>query len=210
MKWPLLLFTVLLIIGFTLIARAGTISLLSTPPVNPPAYSYFYIEFQFLPTNNTPQPYAIFVGPNPNNLTEVAEGYTLSNGTGYARVPVINAQTEYVDIVWVNQNYTMFEIFPQIQNATTTVTLSANNNQGFSFSLPTWVSWVIGAVLMLIFMGVGWKFMGPAGLAIFGIFGLFIAMFFGLLPSYLMYVILFIVAIVGARILTKQLGGGEE
>ena len=86
---------------FAVIGSAYSISIISTPPVNPPAYSYFYLEFQFSPTNNTPQPYAIFVGNSPNNLTEVAEGYTLPNGTGYAKVPVINSEVEYVDVVWV-------------------------------------------------------------------------------------------------------------
>ncbi len=88
--------TLLLVIPiFAVIGSAYSISIISTPPVNPPAY--FYLEFQFSPTNNTPQPYAIFVGNSPNNLTEVAEGYTLPNGTGYAKVPVINSEVEYVD-----------------------------------------------------------------------------------------------------------------
>ena len=209
MKWPLL-FLLVIPIFFTLLSSAYSISIVSTPPINPPAYSYFYLEFQFSPTNNTPQPYAIFVGNSPNNLTEVAEGYTLPNGTGYARVPVLNVQVEYVDVVWVNVNYTIFQIFPQmIQMNSTTVSVQ-NQNQGFTFNLPSWVSWIIGAVLILIFMGIGWKFMGPAGLAVFGVVAVFLTSFFGLIPSYVIYIFVFVIAIIGARILTRQLGGEEE
>jgi len=208
MKWPLAL---LVIPVFALIGAAYTINIVSTPPVNPLAYSYFYLEFQFSPVNGTPQPYAIFVGPNSNNLTEVAEGYTLTNGTGYARVPVINTQVEYVDVVWVNVNYTIFQIFPQmVQTNTSTVKLQNQQNQGFTFNIPSWISWIVGAVLVLIFMGVGWKFMGSAGLAVFGVVSVFLVSFFGLIPSYVIYVFVFVVAIIGARILTQQLGGGEE
>jgi len=207
MKWPLLL---LVIPIFSLLGSAYSINIVSTPPVNPPAYSYFYLQFQFSPVNGTPQPYAIFVGTNSNNLTEVAEGYTLPNGTGYARVPVINSQIEYVDVVWVNVNYTIFQIFPQTVQTNTTTSVKVYQNQGFTFSLPSWVSWIIGAVLVLIFMGVGWKFMGSAGLAVFGVVSVFLVSFFGLIPSYIIYVFVFVVAIIGARILTRQLGGGEE
>jgi len=207
MKWPLLL---LVIPVLTLLSSAYTINIVSTPPVSPPAYSYFYLEFQFSPTNNTPQPYAIFIGNSPTNLTEVAEGYTLPNGTGYARVPVLNVQVEYVDVVWVNVNYTMLQIFPETVQTNTTTSVKVYNNQGFTFSLPSWVSWIIGSVLVLIFMGIGWKFMGPAGLAVFGVVSIFFASFFGLIPSYIIFIFVFIVAIIGARILTRQLGGGEE
>jgi len=209
MKWPLL-FLLLVIPIFAMLSSAYTISIVSTPPINPPAFSYFYLEFQFSPTNNTPQPYAIFVGNSPTNLTEVAEGYTLPNGTGYARVPVINAEVEYIDVVWVNVNYTIFQIFPQtVQTNTTTVSVS-QQNQGFTFNLPGWISWIVGAVIVLIFMGLGWKFMGSAGLAVFGVVSVFLTSFFGLIPSYVIYIFVFIVAIIGARILTRQLGGGEE
>ncbi len=187
MKWPLL-FLLVIPIFFTLLSSAYSISIVSTPPINPPAYSYFYLEFQFSPTNNTPQPYAIFVGNSPNNLTEVAEGYTLPNGTGYARVPVLNSQIEYVDVVWVNVNYTIFQIFPQtVQTNTTTINVS-QQNQGFTFNLPGWISWIIGAVLILIFMGIGWKFMGSAGLVVFGVVSVFLVSFFGLIPSYIIYI----------------------
>ncbi|ACZ35817.1 unknown [Betafusellovirus yellowstonense] len=208
MKWPLLLLVIP--IFFTLFSSAYSISIVSTPPVNPPAYSYFYLEFQFSPTNNTPQPYAIFVGNSPNNLTEVAEGYTYQNGTGYARVPVIDSQIEYVDVVWVNVNYTIFQIFPQTVQNTTSVNVTNVQNQGFTFNLPSWVSWIIGSVLVLIFMGLGWKFMGPAGLAVFGVIAIFLASFFGLIPSYIIYIFVFIVAVIGAKVITKQFGGGEE
>jgi len=193
-----------------MLSSAYTISIVSTPPINPPAYSYFYLEFQFSPVNGTPQPYAIFVGNSPNNLTEVAEGYTLPNGTGYARVPVLNVQVEYVDVVWVNVNYTIFQIFPQMVQTNSSTVSVQNQNQGFTFNLPSWVSWIIGAVLILIFMGIGWKFMGSAGLVVFGVVSVFLVSFFGLIPSYIIYIFVFIVAIIGARILTRQLGGGEE
>ena len=210
MKWPLL-FLLLVIPIFAMLSSAYTISIVSPVPANPPAFSYFYLEFQFSPTNNTPQPYAIFVGNSPTNLTEVAEGYTLPNGTGYARVPVLNVQVEYVDVVWVNVNYTIFQIFPQMVQTTNSTTVSVQNqNQGFTFNLPSWVSWIIGAVLILIFMGIGWKFMGSAGLVVFGVVSVFLVSFFGLIPSYIIYIFVFIVAIIGARILTRQLGGGEE
>jgi len=209
MKWPLL-FLLLVIPIFAMLSSAYTISIVSTPPINPPAYSYFYLEFQFSPVNGTPQPYAIFVGNSPNNLTEVAEGYTLSNGTGYARVPVLNVQVEYVDVVWVNVNYTIFQIFPQMVQTNSSTVSVQNQNQGFTFNLPSWVSWIIGAVLILIFMGIGWKFMGSAGLVVFGVVSVFLVSFFGLIPSYIIYIFVFIVAIIGARILTRQLGGGEE
>jgi hypothetical protein len=88
MKWPLLL---LVIPTFALISSAYSISIVSIPPVNPPAYSYFYLEFQFIPAIGTLQPFAIFVSNSPNNLTKVAEGYTDSTGFGYAMVPVINS-----------------------------------------------------------------------------------------------------------------------
>ena len=209
MKWPLL-FLLLVIPIFAMLSSAYTISIVSTPPINPPAFSYFYLEFQFSPTNNTPQPYAIFVGNSPTNLTEVAEGYTLPNGTGYARVPVINAEVEYIDVVWVNVNYTIFQIFPQtVQTNTTTVSVS-QQNQGFTFNLPGWISWIVGAVIVLIFMGLGWKFMGSAGLAVFGVVSVFLTSFFGLIPSYVIYIFVFVIAIIGARILTRQLGGEEE
>jgi len=209
MKWPLL-FLLLVIPIFAMLSSAYTISIVSTPPINPPAYSYFYLEFQFSPVNGTPQPYAIFVGNSPNNLTEVAEGYTLPNGTGYARVPVLNVQVEYVDVVWVNVNYTIFQIFPQMVQTNSSTVSVQNQNQGFTFNLPSWVSWIIGAVLILIFMGIGWKFMGSAGLVVFGVVSVFLVSFFGLIPSYIIYIFVFIVAIIGARILTRQLGGGEE
>ncbi len=80
------------------------------------------------------------------------------NGTGYAKVPVINSQVEYVDVVWVNVNYTIFQIFPQTVQTNTTTKVVVYNNQGFTFSLPSWVSWIIGSVLVLVFMGIGWKF----------------------------------------------------
>ena len=208
MKWPLLFLLALPIL--TLLSSAYTINIVSTPPVSPPAYSYFYLEFQFSPVNGTPQPYVIFVGNSPNNLTEVAEGYTLPNGTGYAKVPVINAQVEYIDVVWVNVNYTMFQIFPQTIQTNTTTSVKVYQNQGFTFSLPSWVSWIIGSVLVLIFMGLGWKFMGPAGLAVFGVVSIFLASFFGFIPSYIIYIVVFIVAVIGARIITRQLGGGGE
>jgi len=51
MKRPLLL---LVIPVFTLIGSAYNISIVSIPPVNPPAYSYFYMEFQFILVNGTP------------------------------------------------------------------------------------------------------------------------------------------------------------
>jgi hypothetical protein len=207
MKWPLLL---LVIPVLTLLSSAYTINIVSTPPVSPPAYSYFYLQFQFSPTNNTPQPYAIFVGNSPQNLTEVAEGYTNSTGYGYARIPVINSQVEYVDVVWVNVNYTMLQIFPQTVQSNTTTKVVVYNNQGFTFSLPSWMSWIIGSVLVLIFMGIGWKFMGSAGLAVFGVVSVFLASFFGLIPSYVIFIFVFVVAIIGARVLTRQLGGGEE
>ncbi|ACZ35746.1 unknown [Sulfolobus spindle-shaped virus 6] len=212
MKWPLLLVLVIPLLAVSSLASTqNSIQIISTPPVNPPAYSYFYLEFQFSPTNNTPQPYAIFVGPSVNNLTEVAEGYTYPNGTGYARVPVINSQIEYIDVVWVNVNYTLIQIFPQTVNTTnTTTTVNIENNQGFTFSLPSWVSWVLGSVIVLIFMGIGWKFMGPAGLAVFGVVSVFLASFFGLIPSYIIYIFVFIVAVIGARVITRQFGGGEE
>jgi hypothetical protein len=178
--------------------------------VNPPAYSSFYLEFQFSPVNGTPQPYAIFVGNSPNNLTEVAEGYTNASGYGYAKVPVINSQVEYIDVVWVNVNYTMLQIFPETVQTNTTTSVKVYNNQGFTFSLPSWVSWIIGSVLVLIFMGIGWKFMGSAGLAVFGVVSVFLVSFFGLIPSYIIYIFVFIVAVIGARILTRQLGGGGE
>ncbi|BFI75434.1 hypothetical protein [Sulfurisphaera ohwakuensis] len=208
MKW--LLVALALIPVFALLSSAYTISIVSTPPVNPPAYSYFYLEFQFSPTNNTPQPYAIFVGNSPNNLTEVAEGYTLPNGTGYARVPVINSQVEYVDVVWVNVNYTIFQIFPQTVPTNTTTTVTINSSSGFSFALPSWVEWILGAVIVLVFMGLGWKFMGAGGLAVFGVVAIFLASFFGLIPTYIIYIFVFVVAVIGARVLTRQLGGGEE
>ncbi len=113
-------------------------------------------------------------------------------------------------MVWVNVNYTIFQIFPQmVQTNTTTVNVS-QQNQGFTFNLPGWISWIIGAVLILIFMGLGWKFMGPAGLAVFGVVAVFLTSFFGLIPSYVIYIFVFVVAIIGARILTRQLGGEEE
>ncbi len=63
---------------------------------------------------------------------------------------------------------------------------------------------------MLALMGLGWKFMGSAGLAVFGVVSIFLTSFFGLIPSYIIYVFVFVVAIIGAKILTRQLGGGEE
>ena len=125
MKWPLLL---LVIPIFALISSAYNISIVSTPPVNPPAYSYFYLEFQFIPVYGTPQPFAIFVGNSPYNLTKVAEGYTNSTGYGYAKVPVINSQVECVDMVWVNVNYTIFQIFPQTIQTNTTTSVKVYNN----------------------------------------------------------------------------------
>ncbi len=116
---------------------------------------------------------------------------------------------EYIDIVWVNVNYSMFQIFPQTVNTTTT-SPKVCPNQGFTFTLPAWVSWIIGAVIVLIFMGLGWKFMGPAGLAVFGAVSIFLTSFFGLIPFYIIYVFVFVVAIIGAKILTGQFGGGEE
>jgi hypothetical protein len=59
-------------------------------------------------------------------------------------------------------------------------------------------------------MGLGWKFMGPAGLAVFGVVAVFLTSFFGLIPSYVIYIFVFVIAIIGARILTRQLGGEEE
>ncbi|WP_222703213.1 hypothetical protein [Acidianus manzaensis] len=179
--------------------------------MSPQAGTYFYLEFQFSPVNGTPQPYAIFVGNSVNNLTEVAEGYTNQNGTGYARVPVINSQIEYIDIVWVNVNYSVIQIFPQTTNtSTTTTSITLNNSQGFSFALPGWVNWIVGALIMLALMGIGYKFMGAGGLAVFGVIGVFLSAYFGLIPFYIIYIFVFIVAILGARILTRQLGGGDE
>ena len=211
MKWPLLLLLFALpLVVLSLKGSAYTITIISTPPINPPAYSYFYLEFQFSPVNGTPQPYAIFVGPSPDNLTMVAEGYTLPNGTGYARVPVINSQVEYVDVVWVNVNYTMFQIFPVTVQTNTTTTVKIYNNQGFSFSIPPWVSYIIGAITMLVMMGLGWKLMGKAGLAIMGVVGVLLTSWLGLIPSYILYIFVFIVAVVGARIIVSQFGGGGE
>ncbi len=210
MKWLLAL---LFIPVFALISSAYySINIVSAPLMTPPAYSYFYLEFQFSPTNNTPQPFAIFVGNSPNNLTEVAEGYTLPNGTGYAKVPVINSQVEYVDVVWINRNYTLFQIFPQTvtSNSSSSPNGVYNQNQGFVFNLPSWVLWIIGSVIILIFMGLGWKFMGAGGLVIFGAVSIFLTSFFGLIPFYIIYIFVFIVAIIGARTITKQLGGGDE
>ncbi|ARM76432.1 hypothetical protein B6F84_10650 [Acidianus manzaensis] len=194
-----------------IISLASSINIISTPPVSPQAGTYFYLEFQFSPVNGTPQPYAIFVGNSVNNLTEVAEGYTNQNGTGYARVPVINSQIEYIDIVWVNVNYSVIQIFPQTTNtSTTTTSITLNNSQGFSFALPGWVNWIVGALIMLALMGIGYKFMGAGGLAVFGVIGVFLSAYFGLIPFYIIYIFVFIVAILGARILTRQLGGGDE
>jgi hypothetical protein len=125
MKWTLLL---LVTPVFTLISSAYSISIVSIPPVNPPAYSYFYLEFQFIPVNDTPQPFAIFVGNSPNNLTEVTGGYTNSTRYGYVSVPVINSQVEYVDMVWVNVNYTIFQIFPQTIQTNTTTSVKVYSN----------------------------------------------------------------------------------
>ncbi len=206
-KWIL---SFLILLALVPLSLGYSISIISTPPVSPTAYSSFYLEFQFCPSDNTPQPYAIFVGNSPQNLTEVAEGYTLPNGTGYAKVPVINSQVEYIDIVWVNVNYTIIQIFPQTVQTNTTTSVRVCQNQGFSFSIPGWVSWIIGAVIVLALMGLGWKFMGSAGLAVFGVVSIFLTSFFGLIPSYIIYVFVFVVAIIGAKILTGQFGGGEE
>lgn len=62
-------------------------------------------------------------------------------------------------MVWVNVNYTIFQIFLQTIQTITTTSVKVYNNQGFTFSLTGWVSWIIGAVLILVFMGLGWKFM---------------------------------------------------
>ncbi|WP_222703208.1 hypothetical protein [Acidianus manzaensis] len=95
-------------------------------------------------------------------------------------------------------------------NTTTTTSITLNNSQGFSFSLPGWVNWIVGAVIMLILMGVGYKLMGAGGLAVFGVVGVFLSAFFGLIPFYIIYIFVFIVAVLGAKILTRQLGGGGE
>ncbi len=52
--------------------------------------------------------------------------------------------------------------------------------------------------------------MGPAGLAVFGTVSIFLVSFFGLIPFYIIYIFVFIVAIIGAKIITRQFGGGEE
>jgi len=187
------------------------INIVSLPSVNPPAYSYFYLEFQFSPTNGTPQPYAIFVGNSLNNLTMVAEGYTFPNGTGYARVPVINSPVEYIDIVWVNKNYSVFQIFPQTVPTNSSSPVVQNQvGQGFNFNLPPWVSWVIGSIIILFFMALGWKFMRAGGLVIFGAVSIFLTSFFGLIPFYIIFIFVFIVAIIGARTIMNQIGGVEE
>ncbi|WP_338601210.1 hypothetical protein V6M85_13580 [Sulfolobus tengchongensis] len=188
------------------------INIISSVPINPHADSSFIIVFQFIPSNNTPQQFAIFVGNSTSDLQHVAIGYTNQTKYGYAKVSVINAQIEYINIVWVKYNYIIITIYPYINQTTTNITTTINltSSSQINFGLPSWANWVISAAVMLILIGLGWKFMGTAGLLIFSIAGIILLSVFSLIPFWTIYVLIFILALIGAKVISSALGGSDE
>ncbi len=189
--------------------------------------NWLYVDGAILQNAYADQSYVITIGNSTSSLTQVASGYTNATGWGRVEIPAEYQNYQLVNIYWygvkaVLLNVTVNAPVTTTTTATTTTSLTYNyttpysspQNTSITSSLYNFSSdqpWamLIGLVVIAITTLLGWKFGSTPGASGGGVAGLVVTGYLGLVPWYLYFVVILIIAMVLAKLIADRFLGGD-
>ncbi len=195
--------------------------------------NWLYIDGAVVQNGYSGQSYVITIGQSLSTLTELTSGYVNATGWGEVKVPAEFTGYELVNIYWygVRSETLNITVTPSTQTSTTSTNTNSNiscstYNYTTPFSSPNNVSststlynfskdqpWatLVGLLIIVLIALLGWKFGGVAGASGGGVAGIVMASYLGLVPWYLYFVVILVIAMLLGKIITDRfLGGGEN
>ncbi len=192
--------------------------------------NWLYLDGAVLQDALSGQSYVISIGQSVSTLQQITTGYTNATGWGVVKVPVEYQGYELVNIYWYGMrneliNISVASLIPTNTSTSSNVTCpSYNYTEPFSspgnisatstlYNFSKYQPWatLIGLLIIVLLALMGWKFGGTAGASGGGVAGIVMASYLGLVPWYLYFVVILVIAMLLGKIISdKFLGGGEN
>ncbi len=189
--------------------------------------NWLYVDGAIVQNSYAGQSYVVSIGQSLSSLQQITSGYT--NATGWAKVtlPTQYPGYELVNIYWYGVKSEVLNVTvsaPVVSQTTSTTTTPLSYNYTTPYSSPQNTSitsslynfssdqpWamLIGLVVIGVATLLGWKFGNTPGASGGGIAGIVVTGYLGLVPWYLYFVVILIIAMVLGKLIVDRFLGGD-
>ncbi len=189
-------------------------------------FNWLYVDGAVLQNAYADQSYVISIGNSTATLTQYTSGYTNASGWGVVSVPIKYSPYELINIYWYGVKNVLLNITVTTPTTSTstivnTSTLNYNYTQPFSNNIKPnstlynfnndqpW-AFLVGIAIIVILALLGWKFGNVAGASGGSIAGIIASAYLGLVPWYIYFIIIMIIAMVLAKLIVDKFMSGDE